>query len=479
VARVEELLATFVLNALWQVPMLALLAAAAGRVLGRAPARYRHLVFSAALVLAAASPLRSTLLPRQQAQRAAASAPARAERATANAADRAVRPWTTSAATLAVPPAWLPWVAGLHAAFLLSRAARLARALVRTAQLAARTSHARCPERLMRAGEECRRAIGGGTARLSASEDVVSPMTLGIRRARIVLPAAFVAEASDADLRGALTHEMAHVARRDYLANLLSEAVFLPVAFHPAAGYLHRRVAESREMACDEAAAVVVGVRAYAATLLRLARSACTPPRAVHALGALDGGFLEERMKQLVSHASSMRPASAGRICLVSLVALTAAGVAASAAALRFEGPRDLATMIGDWKATMPDDSSAAGKPGAELSVKAATGAPQVMLVLYRYQPGPDGAVQGPAERPTVRQAAVRDGVLHFRTVHEDYQSQPGGAREKVEVDWEFRLVHRDEATIQPVRNSKLEAEKASGKDVPAGPPPLKMIRAR
>jgi hypothetical protein len=46
-----------------------------------------------------------------------------------------------------------------------------------------------------------------------------------------------------------------------------------------------------------------------------------------------------------------------------------------------------------------------------------------------------------------------------------------------MEADWEFAVVGEDAGELSVSRNSKLDADKAQGKDVPPPPPPLPMKR--
>ena len=99
------------------------------------------------------------------------------------------------------------------------------------------------------------------------------PMTWGVLRPRIVLPPASL-EWPEARLEAVLLHELAHVARRDCLTQLLGE---LARAFHwfdPLAWVAAHRLRVEREHACDDVA-IAGGARPseYAQELLGLART--------------------------------------------------------------------------------------------------------------------------------------------------------------------------------------------------------------
>src|SRR5689334_4338319 len=58
--RIDGYLLTFLLNSLWQVPLAAAVAALICRAMRNGPARYRHMVWVAALAAAILLPLAST-----------------------------------------------------------------------------------------------------------------------------------------------------------------------------------------------------------------------------------------------------------------------------------------------------------------------------------------------------------------------------------------------------------------------------------
>src|SRR5262249_8639315 len=100
----------------------------------------------------------------------------------------------------------------------------------------------------------------------------------------------------------ALGHELVHIARRDYLLNVICEIVYLPLSFHPAAALVRRRIRQSRELSCDELVTEkLLEPRAYARSLVQLASSAM-PARAVSAItvGINDADILEERVATIL-----------------------------------------------------------------------------------------------------------------------------------------------------------------------------------
>ena len=174
------------------------------------------------------------------------------------------------------------------------------------------------------------------TPALATSALIAGPVTVGSRT--LLLPHGFLAQLPEAEFDALLAHEFAHMARRDFAKNLVYGFLSLPVAWHPAVGFTRARLAESRERICDAMAAEVVsGRERYARSLLRLASimSAAAPAGPLHALGIFDANNLERRIMNLTGKRVEVR----GLRRLVVLAACAALGAAAcaSALALRFE----------------------------------------------------------------------------------------------------------------------------------------------
>jgi len=108
----------------------------------------------------------------------------------------------------------------------------------------------------------------GSPPRLAESELLSVPVTFGVRRPAILLPAGW-REWEPAELDAVLAHEISHVARRDALAerlSLLHRAIFW---FSPLSWWLARHLADLAEEASDDAALAAGADRTrYAETLL-------------------------------------------------------------------------------------------------------------------------------------------------------------------------------------------------------------------
>jgi beta-lactamase regulating signal transducer with metallopeptidase domain len=134
------------------------------------------------------------------------------------------------------------------------------------------------------------------------SAEVASPVVLGVFRPVLVLPEEF-AGCSLAELRAALAHELAHVQRRDCLVNVLCRLAALPVFWHPLVGLVQQAIARTREMICDELAARQMRSDvAYARCLLNLAKGMMRDGNVAFAgsgMRLFDSNQLEERVMRL------------------------------------------------------------------------------------------------------------------------------------------------------------------------------------
>ena len=114
----------------------------------------------------------------------------------------------------------------------------------------------------------------GRSAGVLESRGIAVPITAGCFKPQVLLPLGW-REWSRGKLDAALSHELAHVRRRDSLIALMAgvnKAVFW---FHPLAWWLERKLALLAEDACDDASLLVLGDRQrYASVLLEMAAAA-------------------------------------------------------------------------------------------------------------------------------------------------------------------------------------------------------------
>jgi hypothetical protein len=125
--------------------------------------------------------------------------------------------------------------------------------------------------------------------RLYLSTIAEVPIVIGWLRPYILLPVSAVTGLGESQLGAILAHELAHIRRHDYLANLLQNAVETLLFYHPAVWWVSRWIRQEREHCCDDLAVEICGdVMVYAGALAQLEelRGGVSEP----ALAAAGGG---------------------------------------------------------------------------------------------------------------------------------------------------------------------------------------------
>lgn len=90
--------------------------------------------------------------------------------------------------------------------------------------------------------------------KLLKSIHVDMPMTYGIWKPVILVPAALFFQLSPVQLEAIIAHELAHIKRHDYLINLLQSFLEVVFFFHPIFWWINKTIHEQRENACDDLA---------------------------------------------------------------------------------------------------------------------------------------------------------------------------------------------------------------------------------
>jgi len=165
----------------------------------------------------------------------------------------------------------MPWVDGLWLLGVLMLAVRALGGWFQLDQLR-RRARGLVPAQLQKSFQRvCERINVGRSVALRVSDEVISPLAMGVWRATIILPLSSVMRLSSEELEAVLAHELGHIRRGDYICNLLQVALESLLFFHPAVWWVSKAVRDRREFCCDEIAvrncadAVV-----YAQALLRL-----------------------------------------------------------------------------------------------------------------------------------------------------------------------------------------------------------------
>jgi TonB family protein len=367
----QHWLLTFLLNSIWQVPLIALAAIIAARLMAPASWRARHLLFIAALLLAVLVPSWSatTSIAKPGESVAVVILPGLQDDGAANQTIHHSLIPRRYSSSLHLAPAISRTSAFVYFAFLLVQAGLLLWKWRATRTLLRRATTGELPRDLSAQWRRWLQSFNVPNVNLLVSDQVSGPVTLGVHPASLLVPADFVATATREEIAAALCHELAHIARHDFAVNLLLEIVSLPIAFHPACWLLKKHIDESRELACDAmAASASNSSEVYARSLLSLAQTICAAPQATatNALGIFEANILEKRIMHLIDR----KPASSRAARLLSIAIggslLAATCVAISAFTLQpalAQSASDLRQFVGTWKTTVN------GQPAATVQI--------------------------------------------------------------------------------------------------------------
>ena len=282
-------LASALLHALWQGALLAIAAALVLRAMDRASAAARHNVAMAFLVATAALPALQALgLWQGPDATGDGLLPALTAPRTGGAVDSLVQQSSPVAAAVV-----LAWLAGV----VLMAARHLAG--LRALAAMERAAHAALPPALVQRLEELRAALRiRRPVLVRLSDRAPGPCTARLLRPIVWLPLSLVTRTPADQLEALLAHELAHIARRDWLWNGVQCVIESLLFFHPAVWWLGRRIRQEREHACDDLAVAACGDPVALAEALAGLEQARQPLRL--ALAA-QGGSLLQRVSRLLS----------------------------------------------------------------------------------------------------------------------------------------------------------------------------------
>jgi TonB family protein len=184
----------------------------------------------------------------------------------------------------------------------------------------------------------CVQRFGVTGASPATSDRIFGPVTLGMKRKLLLLPPSMAANLNDADFSTVIAHEFAHMYRHDFSKNLLYEGLSLPILYHPVLGRTRAHLRESREMICDQIAASMTGSLEYGQSLLRLAASLVKGrfTQRPHTIGIFDTNTFERRIMNLTETRPSIK--NSRRLATVVACAAVTLAACASAVALGLHG---------------------------------------------------------------------------------------------------------------------------------------------
>jgi beta-lactamase regulating signal transducer with metallopeptidase domain len=362
--RINDMVVTFVANAMWVTCVVAGITALLSRALRRGPASYRHALWVVALLLAVVLPLASLRGSRIDDRPtlksvAEASVVQPAEQGLTGSSWALWRRMRHGNEPLQFGPHWVGLVAVLYLGFVSYRAIRLFCGWWGLRTMLHQSSEPHVSPAMRAIVERCHSLLNTRPVPILLSKEGHGPATLGIRNPILLLPEWFFSRASEDELSAALGHELAHIRRHDFALNLVCELLLLPISFHPVAALIKARIDRARELACDQIAAQCSPSPAqYARSLLSIARSLSVtrrPPMIGYALGLFDTNTLEDRIMNLLARTNHLRKtwtrvSALGASALLVVTCLGLSGFSVQVAQ-NHNIDADLQAFVGTWQA--------------------------------------------------------------------------------------------------------------------------------
>ncbi|HEY4216583.1 MAG TPA: M56 family metallopeptidase [Gemmatimonadaceae bacterium] len=269
------------------------------------------------------------------------------------------------------------------------------------------------------------RMFGGrGRVALVWGDAHTMPMTFGLRRRTVVIPA----NARDwtAEERCiVLLHEVAHAVRGDVAAQMLADAVCALLWFHPLIWIAARQLRADAEEAADDCV-IVTGIPAttYANELLAIARSNCVPPLVAPAtVGMFANPDVERRFTAMLDTTRSRTSSSSKARNVAACVACI---VGATFASLRIATPVAAAQVVPLFTpraATTPATVKPVQTPNATTDARAQAIAPTYYEFAIQHKTpatdtltspsAPHAAIPAPAAAPDMSGTWAADSMYY------------------------------------------------------------------
>jgi VWFA-related protein len=167
---------------------------------------------------------------------------------------------------------------------------------------------------------------------LVVSSLVEVPMVIGWLRPAILMPVGALTGLPPEQITALLAHELAHIRRHDYIANVAQTVIEAVLFYHPAVWWISERIRAERELCCDDVAVAASGdALTYARALAQL--ESVQPARMKTALAA-NGGSLLNRVRRLIEPGKYCAGDDygafpcAGTACAMTLLLMAGVGVA-------------------------------------------------------------------------------------------------------------------------------------------------------
>jgi len=321
-----ERLGMTLLHFLWQGLFIAILYAAARRILARPSCpQKRYLLACGALAAMMVAPFVTweLMVPSEQNSEVVNRIASTPQAASTTGTATTTLPDSVRATVSGVQPEqFLFWVVVIWLAGAMVFWVRLAGGWVVTARMRSTLVRRAPPEwqvTLRKLGAQ----IGlSQPVQLLVSAVVQVPTVVGWLRPVVLVPVGALGGLPAEHVEALLLHELAHIRRHDYLINILQSVAESLLFYHPAVWWVSGHIRAERELCCDDLAVSISGdALRYA---LALAELESYRPAHLGAALAANGGTLANRIARLLGQSRPMAPIGLGPSLLAIAILLSA-----------------------------------------------------------------------------------------------------------------------------------------------------------
>ncbi|MBB6235596.1 beta-lactamase regulating signal transducer with metallopeptidase domain [Pedobacter sp. AK013] len=195
-----------------------------------------------------------------------------------------------------------------------------------------------------------------------------APMVVGHFKPLILVPLGLLSGLSNAEVEAILSHELAHIKRKDYLVNILQSFIEIVFFFNPAVLWVSQLIKTEREHCCDDLAIACVSDRKnYVQALLFCQEFKQRAPAYAMAITGKKGSLLHRASRMLFNTNSTLNKMEKTilTIALVSVVVCSAAFKSVGNA--KTVTRKEISTSIQVLQDTAKKTKPAEGKSGDQL----------------------------------------------------------------------------------------------------------------
>ena len=137
---------------------------------------------------------------------------------------------------------------------------------------------------------------------LRSSSVITTPLTFGSLRPALIIPTSMIATSDALQRRVVLLHELTHVQRNDFIAQIAGQIAIVLYWVQPLAWILVRSLQATQEELCDAECAAEFGNETYSKTLIEIAKAIRIKPSLTLALAMSRTSSLSRRLTRIQYH---------------------------------------------------------------------------------------------------------------------------------------------------------------------------------